>query len=298
MSGQNHGQTLKIQWFFLSEICTDTHLQASCGRDQFEKVLLGLQWEKVLNWDCLLVHRKQRLFSSVYVDDIRMAGRKQDTSPVWKKNETGRSWTTNIISWSCILGMHSTWLQAERNYYGGIQKIVRVTNFCYSNWKHCLSGRNFTQKKPSSPTMWMVMRRSTLKDIVSWRTKGQSNRTTSQLLAWSLQEGGTGISWRTVKSMLRACLEMSVTWQDLVDLTFFWSVNKLARAVTIWTQACDRRPARLISNIHHANDFRQCCHVGNTAQHCRLGLFQDSDFAADFEDSKSTLGGALCIFGK
>ena len=23
---------------------------------------------------------------------------------------------------------------------------------------------------------------------------------------------------------------------------------------------------------------RQCCHVGNTAQHCRLGLFQDSDF--------------------
>ena len=37
--------------------------------------------------------------------------------------------------------------------------------------------------------------------------------------------------------------------------------------------------------------------MGNTAQHCRLGLFQDSDFAGDLEDSKSTSGGILCIFG-
>ena len=29
----------------------------------------------------------------------------------------------------------------------------------------------------------------------------------------------------------------------------------------------------------------------------RLGLFQDSDFAGDLEDSKSTSGGTLCIFG-
>ena len=37
--------------------------------------------------------------------------------------------------------------------------------------------------------------------------------------------------------------------------------------------------------------------MGNTAQQCRLGLFQDSDFAGDLEDSKSTLGVILCIFG-
>ena len=30
---------------------------------------------------------------------------------------------------------------------------------------------------------------------------------------------------------------------------------------------------------------------------CRTGLFQDSDFAKDLEDSKSILGGVLCIFG-
>ena len=37
--------------------------------------------------------------------------------------------------------------------------------------------------------------------------------------------------------------------------------------------------------------------MGNTAQQCRLGLFQDSDCARDLEDSKSTFGGKLCIFG-
>ena len=35
----------------------------------------------------------------------------------------------------------------------------------------------------------------------------------------------------------------------------------------------------------------------NTAKQCRLGLFQDFDFAGDLEDSKSTPGGTLCIFG-
>ena len=35
----------------------------------------------------------------------------------------------------------------------------------------------------------------------------------------------------------------------------------------------------------------------NTRKQSRLGLFQDSDFARDLEDSKSTSGGTLCIFG-
>ena len=38
--------------------------------------------------------------------------------------------------------------------------------------------------------------------------------------------------------------------------------------------------------------------MGNTAQHCRLGLFQDSDFVGDLEDSKSTTGGSLVYHWK
>ena len=37
--------------------------------------------------------------------------------------------------------------------------------------------------------------------------------------------------------------------------------------------------------------------MGNTAKQCRLELYQDSDFAGDLEDSKSTSGGTLFVFG-
>ena len=54
---------------------------------------------------------------------------------------------------------------------------------------------------------------------------------------------------------------------------FLWSVNKLARSITKWTKACDKRLNRLISNIHHTCEYKPHCHVGNTAKQCRLGLF-------------------------
>ena len=52
---------------------------------QFEGVLLEYGWEKVPNWEFLFVHRTQGLFLSVYVEDIRMAGKKQNRAFMWKK---------------------------------------------------------------------------------------------------------------------------------------------------------------------------------------------------------------------
>ena len=96
----------------------------------------------------------------------------------------------------------------------------------------------------------------------------------------------------SVGELSEVCSQMVLTCLYLARIgrpDILWSVNKLARSVITWTQACDRRQAILVSNIHHTNDYRQGCHVGNTAQH--------SDFAGDLEDSKSTSGGVLCIFG-
>ena len=80
-------------------------------------------------------------------------------------------------------------------------------------------------------------------------------------------------------------------------LDILWSVNELARSIAKWTKACDKRLNRLISYTHHTSEYKQYCHVGNAAQQCRLGLFQDSDFPGDLEDSKSTSGRTLCVFG-
>ena len=51
---------------------------------QFEKILLQYGWEKVSNWESLFVHRENGLFFSVYVDDIKLAGKKQNIHPMWK----------------------------------------------------------------------------------------------------------------------------------------------------------------------------------------------------------------------
>ena len=98
----------------------------------------------------------------------------------------------------------------------------------------------------------------------------------------------------------KVCSQIVLKWFFLARIgrpDILWSVNKLARSITKWTKACDKRLSLLISYIHHTCDYKQYCHVGNSAKQCRLGLFEDSDFAGDLEDSKSTSCGTLCVFG-
>ena len=97
--------------------------------------------------------------------------------------------------------------------------------------------------------------------------------------------------------MLSNCSQMFFYLARIGRPDILWSVNKLARSRTKWTKACDKRLNRLISYIHHTSEYKQYCYVGYTAKQCRLGLFQDSDFAGDLEDSKSTSGRTLCVFG-
>ena len=94
-----------------------------------------------------------------------------------------------------------------------------------------------------------------------------------------IQRRRNGICRRSVKGLLTNCSKMLCILARIGRPDILWSLNKLARAVTKWTRACDKRLARLISYIHHNSKFKRHCHVGNTAQQCRLGLFQDSDFA-------------------
>ena len=81
---QHHWQTLKNPVVLLERNLHGHPFAGLLCERQFEEVLLGLGLEKVPNWECLFVHRKQGLFLSVYVDDIKMAGRKRNMAPMWK----------------------------------------------------------------------------------------------------------------------------------------------------------------------------------------------------------------------
>ena len=96
---------------------------------QFEKIQLKHGWEKVPNWECLFVHRAKGFFLSVYVDDNKVVGKKQNLDPMWKVLNKSRFGRTNIFPVSCILGMHSTTMRNKQRYCGQSQNHVRIANF-------------------------------------------------------------------------------------------------------------------------------------------------------------------------
>ena len=49
-----------------------------------EEALLKMKWEKLPGWECLYIHREQKLFLSVYVDDFKMVGKLENIPKMWK----------------------------------------------------------------------------------------------------------------------------------------------------------------------------------------------------------------------
>ena len=76
-----------------------------------------------------------------------------------------------------------------------------------------------------------------------------------------------------------------------------WSVNSLARCVTKWTVAADKRLHRLMCYMEHTKDWVQTCWVGDPITDCMLFLFADASFAGDITDAKSTTGGYVVLAG-
>ena len=143
------------------------------------------------------------------------------------------------------------------------------------------------------------MPRNVWNDIVSLanRTTQQPNKVSTQCID---DHHFKEEEMKSVGELSHVCSQIVVNCLYLARIgrpDILWSVNKLARSITKWTKARDKRLNRLISYMHHTCEYKQYCDVGNIAKQCRLGLFQDSDFAGDLEDSKSTSSGTLCVFG-
>ena len=166
---------------------------------------------------------------------------------------------------------------------GGTEKLPYSENFRISSWSYDMEGH---AKK-------CVERYCEL-----------ANRTTQQLYKVSTpcidDHHFKEEEMNSVGELSKVCSQIVLKCLDLARIgrpDILWSVNKFVRSITKWTKACDKRLNRLISYIHHTFEYKQYCFVGNTVKQCRLGLFQDSDFPGDLEESKSTSGGTLSIVG-
>ena len=98
------------QSFLLNENLYGHPLAGLLWERQFEKILLKHGWEKIPNWESLCVRREKGLFLSVYVDDIKLARKKQNLDPMWKVLKKEVDLENQHLSWI----MH-TWAAFKDN---------------------------------------------------------------------------------------------------------------------------------------------------------------------------------------
>ena len=148
---------------------------------QFEKNLLKYGWQKVSNWECLFVHRQKGLFLSVYVDDIKLAGKKHNINPMWK-----------VLNKEVDLGEPTSFL--DHVYLGCTQRQCKISIDIVNNYRTMFESRisaGATEKSPCSENLsdssWSYDAEGHAKnvwnDTVSWQTKRLNNSTKYQLHA-------------------------------------------------------------------------------------------------------------------
>ena len=118
----------KTQSFFLSEICTVILWQDCYGKGNLRKSCWDTVGRKVSNWECLFVHREKGLFLSVYVDDIKLAGKKQNVNPMWK-----------VLNKEVDLGEPTSFLDHE--HLGCTQRQCQISKDIVDNYRTIFESR-------------------------------------------------------------------------------------------------------------------------------------------------------------
>ena len=263
---------------------------------QFEKMLLKYGWERMFPIGNVPSYTVKKDHSHLCVWMTTLAGKKQNLDSMWK-----------LLNKEVDLGETTSFL--DHIYLGCTQRQCEISKDIVDKYRTMFESRisaEATEKLPCSEnpsiSSWSCDMEGPAKKCVE-RYCELANKT-QQLYKVStpciddhhLKEDemkAVGELLQVRSQIVLKCLYLTrIGRPDIL-----WSVNKRARSITKWTKACDKRLNRLTSDIHHTCEHKQYCYVGNIAKQCRLGLFQDSDFAGDLEDSKSTSGGTLCVFG-
>ena len=130
------------------------------------KIFLQHGWEKVSNSVCLCVHREQGLFLSVYVDDIKLAGKKQNIDPMWKllNKEVDLAEPTSSFD-HAYLGCTQRQCEISKDIVDNYRTMSESRIFAGENRKNFHILRIFASLH--GLMIWKVMRSNVWSDLVS-----------------------------------------------------------------------------------------------------------------------------------
>ena len=190
------------------------------------------------DWECLFVHRQKGLFLSVYVDDIKLAGKKQNLDPMWK-----------VLNKEVDLGEPSSFL--DHVYLGCTQRECKISNDIVASYRDMFESRISAGAKENLPTRASGKPDAEAISSGSNDMEGHAkkcverycefaNKTTQQ----SYKVATPCMDDHQVKEEDESVGELSTVCSQIVlkclygarfgRLDVLWSANKLARAVTKW----------------------------------------------------------------
>ena len=195
----------------------------------------------------LFIHAPWKgLFSSVYVDDIELAGKETKRwSDVESTQQRSRFGRTNIFLRSWKIGLHSKTMWNKRRYCGQSHNHVWIQNFRWINWKNyharkiCVFLRGLMTWKGMPSNVWDDIKTTQQLHKVSTSCMNDHHFKEEKL--------------KSVGGLSKVCSQIVLKclyWARVGRPDILQSVTKLARSITKWTKACDKRLPRLISYIH------------------------------------------------
>ena len=164
---------------------------------------------KVSNWECFFVHCENEIFLSVYVDDIKLAGKEKNINSMWK-----------ILNKEVDLEDPTSFL--DHVHLGCTQRRCEISKDIVDNYRAMFESRISAERTQKASTLW----ESSYFFMVLWYGGscqemcgailwvGQQDDATTlpsicSMLRWpSFQRGRIKICRRIVESMLSNCSEM------------------------------------------------------------------------------------------
>ena len=158
------------------------------GKGNLRKSFCSTVGKRSQTGDAYSLNQEKGLFFSVYVDDIKLAGKKQNINPMWK-----------VLNKEFDLGEPTSFL--DHVYLGCTQRECQINTDIVDNYRNMFECRisagameNCQKQKPRwnlmpklylhGPMMWKVMQRNAWKDIANMQGKQLSNFSKSQRHAW------------------------------------------------------------------------------------------------------------------
>ena len=295
-NGQNHGPVRKTQSFLLSEICTVILWQDCYGKGNLRKSYwstVGRRFPIVNAYS----YTVKRVTIICVCEWHRIGWKEKNINPMWQvqNKEVDLGEPTSFLDHvylACtqrqceiskdIVDKCRTMFES-RISEGAIEKLQCSENLHISSWSYDMEER---AKKWVERYCELVNKTTQQLYKVSTPCIDDSHFKEEELKS-------VGELSKVCSRVVLRCLclpRIWKTWYSMVGEQTCLFDHKMDQS--LWQRII------LLDILHPSHMWLQTiCHVETQHNKCILGLFQDSDFAGDLEDSKSTWGGTLCIFG-